>query len=176
MEATVAPLRTGPPPSLPTSYEDDLVTWILGMETDSHAVGRKRIIQKATAILEVIHGFPPPQPLTRGWYHRFMARHPELKRKKAQTLSAARSAITPDKVVDFYHQLAHSVSQIADDIRNDIGSNVTKQKAVSITCEVWANSTKTSTIVNGFASTGLFPPSLDAMMYRLSLFNHHRSV
>ncbi|RHZ30404.1 hypothetical protein DYB37_011804 [Aphanomyces astaci] len=61
-------------------------------------------------------------------------------------------------------------SQIADDMRNDIGSNVTKQKAVSITCEVWANSTKTSTIVNGFASTGLFPPSLDAMMYRLSLF------
>ncbi|ETV69176.1 hypothetical protein H257_15127 [Aphanomyces astaci] len=60
-------------------------------------------------------------------------------------------------------------------MRNDIGSNVTKQKAVSITCEVWANSTKTSTIVNGFASTGLFPPSLDAMMYRLSLFNHHRS-
>ncbi|KAF0703101.1 hypothetical protein AaE_015553 [Aphanomyces astaci] len=96
MEATVAPLRTGPPPSLPTSYEDDLVTWILGMETDGHAVGRKQIIQKATAILEVIHGFPPAQPLTRGWYHRFMARHPELKRKKAQTLSAARSAITPD--------------------------------------------------------------------------------
>ncbi|RHY11250.1 hypothetical protein DYB25_012268 [Aphanomyces astaci] len=60
--------------------------------------------------------------------------------------------------------------KIADDMWNDIGSNVTKQKAISITCEVWANSTKTSTGVNGFASTGLFPPSLDAMMYRFSLF------
>ncbi|RHY25875.1 hypothetical protein DYB32_008720 [Aphanomyces invadans] len=335
------PKRMGPTPALPQAYEEDLVTWILAMESDGHPVNFKDILSKANAMMGVIHGSPNNSSLTHGWYHRFMKRHSVLTRRKARVLTAVRRAITADEVYNFFHELVQALAcvnmdpkrvfnmdetsfspstypsvvvthqatkhvfvteptvsshvtivacvgadgtkipplfvlpgdrvstsvcdnlsipgaavttsmkgwtnsficrkwltmlsdavpssvarpillivdgcsshysdyiveeckrlqillqflpansthlfqpldvsvfrpfkaairaQIADGMWKDIGSNITKQKAISVACEVWANATKATTITNGFAATGLCPPSLEAMMFRLSLF------
>ncbi|RLO08553.1 hypothetical protein DYB28_006508 [Aphanomyces astaci] len=59
---------------------------------------------------------------------------------------------------------------VADSIWTDVSTNINKQRAIAIACDVWANSTNEAAIINGFVCTGLCPISLDKMMYRLSLF------
>ncbi|KAH9116639.1 hypothetical protein LEN26_010343 [Aphanomyces euteiches] len=45
-----------------------------------------------------------------------------------------------------------------------------KHEAISIACRAWMHYTKESQITNGFFRTGIFPPSIEKMKYRLSLF------
>ncbi|KAH9084035.1 hypothetical protein Ae201684P_020297 [Aphanomyces euteiches] len=60
--------------------------------------------------------------------------------------------------------------EISDQKWIDGSPNVSKTVAVDIGCRVWAERTKMRSIVNGFGCTGLWPPWIDKMMYRLSLF------
>ncbi|RLO02825.1 hypothetical protein DYB28_009447 [Aphanomyces astaci] len=60
--------------------------------------------------------------------------------------------------------------EIANDKWNDVASSISKQEAIAIACRVWTLTTKESSITNGFDCTGLCPPSLDKMLYRLSIF------
>ncbi|RHX97888.1 hypothetical protein DYB26_015587 [Aphanomyces astaci] len=59
---------------------------------------------------------------------------------------------------------------IANNKWNDVASSISKQEAIAIACRVWTLTTKESSITNGFDCTGLCPPSLDMMLYRLSIF------
>ncbi|KAF0699698.1 Aste57867_9747 [Aphanomyces stellatus] len=49
-------------------------------------------------------------------------------------------------------------------------TSVDKKNAISIACRVWEAMTKRSAIINCFECTGLFPPSVEKMIYRLSIF------
>ncbi|RHY66396.1 hypothetical protein DYB38_001876 [Aphanomyces astaci] len=331
----------GPSPLLPRMFEDDLATWVLVMARDGHPVGCREIKQKATQMLQRVHGIQHLPSLSTGWYSRFLGRHPDLKILKAQVLTKSRNSVDSTTIVEFVHQLAHSASlvnmdptrifnmdetsfspskkskkvvvhksttsvhaeestasthvtivacvgadgrklpplfvlpgqcvstatcdsltipgaavttsekgwtnsficrkwlsmldanipsrtqrpillimdgcsshfsefiyaeakalnillqflpanvthllqpldvtvfrpfkqairhAVADSIWNDVPTNINKQRAVAIACDVWANSTSTAAIQNGFVCTGLCPLSLDKMMYRLSLF------
>ncbi|RLO08121.1 hypothetical protein DYB28_006826 [Aphanomyces astaci] len=59
---------------------------------------------------------------------------------------------------------------IANNKWNDVASSISKQEAIAIACRVWTLTTKESSITNGFDCTGLCPPSLDMILYRLSIF------
>ncbi|RHX98756.1 hypothetical protein DYB28_008764 [Aphanomyces astaci] len=61
-------------------------------------------------------------------------------------------------------------AEVANKQWADFLSCINKQQAVSIACRVWAMSTKESSITNRFICTGLCPPSLANMLYRLSIF------
>ncbi|RHY02617.1 hypothetical protein DYB36_004946 [Aphanomyces astaci] len=52
----------------------------------------------------------------------------------------------------------------------DVSTCISKQRSIKIACRVWDQSTNLSVITNGFVCTGLYPPSLNKMLYRLSLF------
>ncbi|KAF0704947.1 hypothetical protein AaE_014703 [Aphanomyces astaci] len=56
---------------------------------------------------------------------------------------------------------------VADSIWTDVSTNINKQRAIAIACDVWANSTNEAAIINGFVCTGLCPISLDKMMREL---------
>ncbi|KAF0702365.1 hypothetical protein AaE_015983 [Aphanomyces astaci] len=49
------PTSFGRAPILPRQYEEDLATWIVGMERDGKPVGYREIVQKANNILDVVH-------------------------------------------------------------------------------------------------------------------------
>ncbi|RHY84920.1 hypothetical protein DYB35_014046 [Aphanomyces astaci] len=66
--------------------------------------------------------------------------------------------------------------EIANDKWNDVASSISKQEAIAIACRVWTLTTKESSITNGFDCTGLCPPSLDKMLYRLSIFKPPQDV
>ncbi|KAF0752377.1 hypothetical protein AaE_006061 [Aphanomyces astaci] len=93
-DSAVPPKRMGPRPTLPMSIEHDLVTWIADMERDGRAVGQTQILNKANAILARIQG--KSASLTKGWFYRFMNRHPVLSRKQVRvgTATARRGAIS----------------------------------------------------------------------------------
>ncbi|RQM26643.1 hypothetical protein B5M09_008165 [Aphanomyces astaci] len=59
---------------------------------------------------------------------------------------------------------------IEDTMWTDVSTCISKQRAIEIACRVWYQSTNQSPITNGFVCTGLCPPSLDKMLYLLSLF------
>ncbi|KAF0703876.1 hypothetical protein AaE_015212 [Aphanomyces astaci] len=44
---------------------------------------------------------------------------------------------------------------VADSIWTDVSTNINKQRAIAIACDVWANSTNEAAIINGFVYTGL---------------------
>ncbi|KAH9186261.1 hypothetical protein AeNC1_011763 [Aphanomyces euteiches] len=60
--------------------------------------------------------------------------------------------------------------EITDEMWWGDSNTILKHEAISISCRVWAHSTKASSITNGFFCTGLFPPSIEKMKNRLSLF------
>ncbi|KAF0704301.1 hypothetical protein AaE_015009 [Aphanomyces astaci] len=102
----------GRPPVLPKEFEDDLATWIVAMEHEGVPVGCRQIVDKATEILQVLHDTPRDTKLTSGWYKRFLERNQDLKIAKARTLSKPRNGVDNDTVVEFFHELAHSMSLV----------------------------------------------------------------
>ncbi|RHY91883.1 hypothetical protein DYB31_007918, partial [Aphanomyces astaci] len=82
----------GPSPLLPRMFEDDLATWVLVMARDGHPVGCREIKQKATQMLQRVHGIQHLPSLSTGWYSRFLGRHPDLKILKAQVLTKSRNS------------------------------------------------------------------------------------
>ncbi|RQM20338.1 hypothetical protein B5M09_013296 [Aphanomyces astaci] len=102
----------GRPPVLRKEFEDDLVTSIVAMEHEGVPVGCRQIVDKATEILQVVHDTPRDTKLTSGWYKRFLERNQDLKIAKARTLSKPRNGVDKDTVVEFFHELAHSMSRV----------------------------------------------------------------
>ncbi|RLN99044.1 hypothetical protein DYB28_004729 [Aphanomyces astaci] len=102
----------GPSPLLPHMFEDDLATWVLVMARDGHPVGCREIKQKATQMLQRVHGIQHLPSLSTGWYSRFLGRHPDLKILKAQVLTKSRNPVDSTTIVEFVHQLAHSASLV----------------------------------------------------------------
>ncbi|RHZ20103.1 hypothetical protein DYB26_013900 [Aphanomyces astaci] len=106
------PTAMGRPPVLPKEFEDDLATWIVAMEHEGVPVGCRQIVDKATEILQVVHDAARDTKLTSGWYKRFLERNQDLKIAKARTLSKPRNGVDNDTVVEFFHELAHSMSLV----------------------------------------------------------------
>ncbi|RHY26405.1 hypothetical protein DYB32_007638 [Aphanomyces invadans] len=63
-------------------------------------------------MMSIVHDLNQPYQLSSGWYERFLCRHSELKTVKSQVLSKARNSVDVDTVVDFYHELVHSMSLV----------------------------------------------------------------
>ncbi|RHY22256.1 hypothetical protein DYB25_005971 [Aphanomyces astaci] len=81
------------------------------MERDGHPVGCREITDKTTEMVAVVQDMQSPK-LTTGWYTRFLKRHPQIKIVKAQVLSKTRNGVDKDTVVEFFHELVHSMSMV----------------------------------------------------------------
>ncbi|RHY15100.1 hypothetical protein DYB32_010791, partial [Aphanomyces invadans] len=79
---------------------------------DGHPVGRQSIMHKASQMMTIVHDLNQPYQLSSGWYERFLCGHSELKTGKSRILSKARNSFDVDTVVDFYHELVHSMSLV----------------------------------------------------------------
>ncbi|KAH9074663.1 hypothetical protein Ae201684P_022465 [Aphanomyces euteiches] len=66
--------------------------------------------------------------------------------------------------------------EISDQKWIDGSLNVSKKVDIDIGCRIWVERTKMRSIVNGFGCTGLWTPSIDKMMYRMSLFKPNQEL
>ncbi|ETV90708.1 hypothetical protein H310_14548 [Aphanomyces invadans] len=69
-------------------------------------------MHKASQMMTIVHDLNQPYQLSSGWYERFLCGHSELKTGKSRILSKARNSFDVDTVVDFYHELVHSMSLV----------------------------------------------------------------
>ncbi|KAF0766657.1 hypothetical protein AaE_002908 [Aphanomyces astaci] len=90
------PTSFGRPPILPRQYEEDLATWVVGIECDGKPVGYREIVQKANEILDVVHDTTNGTNPT----------------SESQTLSKPRNAVDKSAVEAFYRELSQSISLV----------------------------------------------------------------
>nr|CCA21269.1 AlNc14C117G6554 [Albugo laibachii Nc14] len=86
--------RTGPPPVLSQEIEDDLQTWIVGMQREGLPVTREMVLSKANEAYRVLYS--PARSaglLGDGWVKRFFSRHPKPSLRVPQVISRARNQV-----------------------------------------------------------------------------------
>ncbi|KAF0720539.1 Aste57867_258 [Aphanomyces stellatus] len=67
--------RRGSKPSLAFNYEQELLAWMMDMQTAGNPANRKEIIERANLLIKQLK---PDATLGEGWYRRFIHRHPSL--------------------------------------------------------------------------------------------------
>ncbi|RHZ13641.1 hypothetical protein DYB26_011475 [Aphanomyces astaci] len=100
--------RRGPKPTLAKSCEEDLVSWISGMQSRGYSTSRYAILVKANQILRHLD---PLGSLTGGWYRRFLQRHPELTNRVAQVISSARNSIDEAGVALLFDSMGEAMKE-----------------------------------------------------------------
>lgn len=165
--------RRGTKPTLPPPIENDLVSWIGGMQRSGAPVGYEQILQKANEIHHRLHGSTRSiKDLTAGWYRRFRKRHPKLADRVEQKESRARDSVGVDDLRRLFHTLAKLViehklqpSQIfnMDETSFESRSNTRKVVAIRGSPNVHTSSPETSfhlSFVAAVAACGFAVPPL----------------
>lgn len=104
--------RRGPPPMLAVDNEDDLVTWIHGIQSNCTPACRSEIHMQGSKMATLLTG--GHVILTDGWYAKFIQRNKELANRQAQTVSHARNECSLQKLSLLFQTLLEVI--IEDDI------------------------------------------------------------
>ncbi|KAE9357816.1 hypothetical protein PF008_g2988 [Phytophthora fragariae] len=107
----------GPKPALSPEQEADIVAWVAGMQRAGFPVGPARVLDRANKIYAKLHGASTrartlSHPLTKGWYGRFLSRHPVLTTQSAQKIASVRNSVDADPVRDLSHAMAKTVVEL----------------------------------------------------------------
>ncbi|KAG3094054.1 hypothetical protein PI125_g16640 [Phytophthora idaei] len=109
--------RRGPAPSLLPEQEADLVACVAGMQRAGFPVGPARVLQHANKIYErLCHATTrtgtPFQPLTKGWYERFISRYPVLTPRAAEKITRVRNMVDTDSVRTLFYAITKRVVEL----------------------------------------------------------------
>ncbi|KAH9105586.1 hypothetical protein LEN26_014710 [Aphanomyces euteiches] len=96
----------GRPPALPIESEQELVEWIIGMQTQGLPLKRRDVIVRACKIGRRIH---PTFKLGGGWYKRFRQRHPILTNRIAQPISRALNSVDVEGINAMFDLLYNEI-------------------------------------------------------------------
>ncbi|KAG3241203.1 hypothetical protein PI124_g13923 [Phytophthora idaei] len=113
--------RRGPAPSLLPEQEADLVACVAGMQRAGFPVGPARVLQHANKIYErLCHATTrtgtPFQPLTKGWYERFISRYPVLTPRAAEKITRVRNMVDTDSVRTLFYAITKRVGSCAQGV------------------------------------------------------------
>jgi hypothetical protein len=171
----ITELRRGPKPALSNEQEADVVAWVAGMQRAGFPVGPARVLERVSKIYERLHGATtrtgtPFQPLSKGWYQRFLGRHPVLVMRTAQKIARVRNMM--DDVRSLFHAIAKRVVELklsADRVFNmDETSFMPKGTSCKVlalkgSTNVWSKETRPNfhmTVVAAVSAAGAAIPPL----------------
>ena len=165
--------RTGPPPVLSQEIEDDLQTWVVGMQREGLPVMHELVLSKANEHYRVLYS--PARPaglLGDGWVKRFFSRHPKLSLRIPRVISCARNHVRQENLDNLLNQLIMHVieSKLTKDCMFNMDENGFGQKtksrkviAVRVSKNVWIKCIDTSfhlTLVACVSASGSCLPPL----------------
>jgi hypothetical protein len=172
-KSSIQQQKPGPKPIPTVGIENDLVAWIVAMQSHGVPVGRDTILTRANEIYTEMYGTTRTTGfLTRGWVDRFMNRHPNLSLRCAQVIKRVRSEATGQDLMIFFTELMKHVIErkvTSDRIFNmdETGfAQKTKSKkviALKGSRNVWSKSTEASfhlTVVAAGSASGFVVPPL----------------
>ncbi|GMF45874.1 unnamed protein product [Phytophthora fragariaefolia] len=104
-------------PALSHEQEADVVAWVAGMRRAGFPVGPATVLERVNKIYERLHGATTRtgtrfQPLSKGWYQRFLGRHPVLVMRTAQKIARVRNMVEMDAVRSLFHAIAKRVVEL----------------------------------------------------------------
>jgi hypothetical protein len=99
---------SGPKKLMPDNLEQDLVDWVFAMQAEKQPITPDELFIRANRIIYELHG----RYITKGWYQKFLKRHPELSRRKAQSISKARNQVTDSVIDEFYDKIRNAVEMV----------------------------------------------------------------
>ncbi|GMG16754.1 unnamed protein product [Phytophthora fragariaefolia] len=173
----ITELRRGPKPALSHEQEADVVAWVAGMQRAGFPVGPARVLERVNKIYERLHGATTRtgtrfQPLSKGWYRRFLGRHPVLVMRTAQKIARVRNMVEMDAVRSLFHAIAKRVVELklsADRVFNmDETSFMPKGTSCKVlalkgSTNVWSKETRPNfhmTVVAAVSAAGAAIPPL----------------
>lgn len=107
------PMKTGPPPRLTVTGENEIVQWIINIAKCGFPIRKTDLISTVQKILKDCGKetlFKDGKPGQK-WYLNFLKRHPEISLREAETITKARALITEESIRLWFRNLRMYLTQ-----------------------------------------------------------------